>query len=57
MANTDEEDQYYANTQFYDEPKSLSFDIIIKQISCGDFHAAFISGDGFVFSVGRNTEG
>jgi hypothetical protein len=38
-------------------PKSLSFDIIISQISCGDYHAAFISGEGFTFSVGKNTDG
>jgi alpha-tubulin suppressor-like RCC1 family protein len=35
----------------------LSFDILIKQISCGENHAAFISGDSFVFCVGRNNEG
>lgn len=31
--------------------------MIITQVSCGDHHAAFISGDGFLFSFGRNTEG
>lgn len=31
--------------------------MIITQISCGDNHAAFISGDGFLFSFGRNLEG
>lgn len=58
LANSDEDDQnqYYA-PQFYEEPKSLSFDILITQISCGDYHAAFISGDGFLFSFGKNSEG
>jgi alpha-tubulin suppressor-like RCC1 family protein len=31
--------------------------VLITQVSCGDHHAAFISGDGFLFSFGRNTEG
>ena len=59
LANTDEEDEksFQRGSPYYDIPKSLSFDIIISKISCGDFHASFISGDGFVFSVGRNTEG
>lgn len=58
LANADEEDQQdYASQQYCDEPKSLSFDVIITQISCGDHHAAFISGDGYLFSFGRNTEG
>lgn len=58
LANADEdENQDYSSQQFSDEPKSLSFDVIISQVSCGDHHAAFISGDGFLFSFGRNTEG
>ncbi|CDW78422.1 UNKNOWN [Stylonychia lemnae] len=58
LANTDEEEnQYQQNVPFSEEPKSLSFDIIIKQISCGENHAAFISGDSFVFCVGKNNEG
>jgi alpha-tubulin suppressor-like RCC1 family protein len=35
----------------------LSFDIIIKQISCGDKHACFISGEALAFSVGSNEDG
>ena len=59
LANADEEDQQddYTSQHFCDEPKSLSFDVLITQVSCGDHHAAFISGDGFLFSFGRNTEG
>jgi alpha-tubulin suppressor-like RCC1 family protein len=58
LANTDDEEGHdYSSQQFSDEPKSLSFDVIISQISCGDHHAAFISGDGLLFSFGKNTEG
>ncbi len=58
LANADDEDQQdYQSQQYCDEPKSLSFDVIITQIACGDHHAAFISGDGFLFSFGRNIEG
>ena len=38
-------------------PKSLSFDIIISEIACGDYHSAFIAQDGSVFSMGCNSEG
>ena len=59
LANADEEEDQkdYQSQVYCDEPKSLSFDVIINQISCGDHHAAFISGDGFLFSFGRNIEG
>lgn len=35
----------------------MSFDILILQISCGDYHAAFISTEQLVFTVGNNSEG
>eukprot|EP00347_Sterkiella_histriomuscorum_P009585 403340643 len=57
LANQEDDDNYNNQPQFSDVPKSLSFDIIIKQISCGENHAGFISGDSFVFCVGRNQEG
>lgn len=58
LANADEDEQQdYASQQFSDEPKSLSFDVVITQVACGDHHAAFISGDGFLFAFGKNTEG
>ncbi len=58
LANGDDEDPHeYESPNFCDDPKSLSFDVIINQISCGDHHAAFISGDGLLFSFGRNIEG
>lgn len=53
LANSDDQDDN-GQPQFSDMPKSLSFDIIIKQISCGSTHAGFISGDYFVFCVGNN---
>lgn len=38
-------------------PRFLSFDIIIKQISCGDEHLGFISSRGYVYTLGSNKEG
>ena len=38
-------------------PRSLSFDILISSITCGNLHACFISGEGMVFSVGSNEYG
>jgi len=43
--------------EFHIQPRSLSFDILINSISCGNLHASFISGDGMVFSVGSNEFG
>lgn len=41
----------------YHIPNSLSFDIIIEQLSCGDHHAAFLTATDQVFTLGRNDTG
>ena len=39
-------------------PKICSFNIVIKQISCGDDHSAFVSlQGGLLYSMGSNSEG
>ncbi len=41
----------------HQRPRSLSFDIVIRQVSCGDFHSAFITEQGQTFAIGRNNVG
>ncbi len=43
--------------QNYHIPNSLSFDIIIEQLSCGDNHAAFLTATDQVFTLGSNSAG
>ncbi|KRX09980.1 Regulator of chromosome condensation 1/beta-lactamase-inhibitor protein II [Pseudocohnilembus persalinus] len=38
-------------------PKILSFNLIIKEISCGDNHSAFITSKGQVYTMGNNDYG
>lgn len=38
-------------------PKSLSFDILIKQVSCGGSHTLILSKQGELFSIGSNEYG
>ena len=39
-------------------PKVCSFNILVKQVSCGDEHTVFVSGDGgFVYAMGNNQDG
>ena len=38
-------------------PKSLSFDIIIKKISCGGNHSLMLAQNGDLFSIGSNEYG
>ena len=41
----------------YHVPNSLSFDVIIEQLSCGDHHAVFLTANDQVFTIGRNDVG
>jgi X-linked retinitis pigmentosa GTPase regulator len=38
-------------------PRFCSFNVLIKQISCGDEHSAFITGDGLIYTIGNNADG
>jgi alpha-tubulin suppressor-like RCC1 family protein len=38
-------------------PKSLSFEVYIRQISCGTNHSAFVSKEGHLFTFGSNIDG
>ena len=38
-------------------PKSLSFDILIRQVSCGAAHTLILSKNGDLFSIGSNQYG
>lgn len=41
----------------YSVPRFCSYNIIIKDISCGEEHSAFIALSGYVYSMGSNSEG
>jgi X-linked retinitis pigmentosa GTPase regulator len=41
----------------YPSPRFCSFNILIKEISCGEEHSAFISSSNHVYSMGSNSEG
>ena len=38
-------------------PKSLSFDILIREVSCGGAHTLILSKQGELFSIGSNEYG
>ena len=42
---------------FIHTPKSLSFDILIKQITCGGSHVLLLSASNELFSFGNNSYG
>ena len=41
----------------YASPRFCSFNILIKELSCGEEHSSFISFSGHVYSMGSNSEG
>jgi len=41
----------------YPSPVFCSFNILIKDISCGEDHSAFISESGHVYCMGSNSNG
>lgn len=41
----------------YASPRFCSFNILIKDISCGEEHSAFISSSGHIYTMGSNTDG
>ena len=38
-------------------PKMCSYNILIKQIACGETHTHLLSQDGYIYSMGRNQHG
>ena len=41
----------------YCTPRFCSFNVLIKQVACGEEHAAFIALNGYVYTMGSNSEG
>ena len=41
----------------YRVPRPCKFDIVIKQISCGEEHSAFLAERGMIFTMGSNVDG
>lgn len=46
-----------ARGKTYTVPRFCSYNVIIRDISCGEEHSAFISQQGHVYSMGSNTDG
>lgn len=38
-------------------PRYCTFNVLIKQVACGEEHSAFISNRGYVYTMGSNNEG
>jgi X-linked retinitis pigmentosa GTPase regulator len=38
-------------------PRFCSFNVLIKQISCGEEHSGFITTEGIVYTIGNNADG
>ena len=38
-------------------PRMCSYNILIKSIACGEAHTHLLSQDGYVYSMGRNSNG
>ena len=38
-------------------PRFCSFNVLIRQISCGDEHSGFITNNGLVYTIGNNADG
>ncbi|OMJ89712.1 hypothetical protein SteCoe_8077 [Stentor coeruleus] len=45
------------SSKTYASPRFCSFNITIKDISCGEEHSAFISSSGHIYTMGSNTDG
>jgi alpha-tubulin suppressor-like RCC1 family protein len=41
----------------FPSPRLCSFNVLIKELSCGEEHSAFISNQGHIYTMGSNTEG
>lgn len=41
----------------YSTPRLCTFNVLIKEVSCGEEHAAFISNQGHVYTMGSNSDG
>lgn len=41
----------------FPSPRLCSFNVLIKELSCGEEHTAFISNQGHIYTMGSNTEG
>ena len=41
----------------YPNPRFCSYNILIKEISCGEDHSGFISEQGHVYCMGSNSDG
>eukprot|EP01017_Pseudomicrothorax_dubius_P024431 TRINITY_DN2595_c0_g3_i3.p1 TRINITY_DN2595_c0_g3~~TRINITY_DN2595_c0_g3_i3.p1 ORF type:complete len:623 (-),score=139.19 TRINITY_DN2595_c0_g3_i3:74-1942(-) len=41
----------------YTVPRVCCFDVVIKQVSCGEEHSTFVTDKGYVYSMGSNLEG
>lgn len=47
----------YQNIKSFKMPKTCSFNILIKQVSCGESHAAILTSSGHLYMMGDNSHG
>lgn len=43
--------------EFYNKPRSCSFNVLIKQIECGNQHTAMLTRTGHLYMMGQNNFG
>jgi X-linked retinitis pigmentosa GTPase regulator len=46
-----------AQENFYTLPKSCSFNVLIKEMSCGQAHTAMLTMSGYLYMMGSNQYG
>lgn len=47
----------YSSIKSFKIPKTCSFNILIKQISCGENHSAILTNSGHLYMMGSNSHG
>ena len=50
-------DEAQRASQVIEVPKLCSYNILVKQIACGEAHTHLLSQDGYVYSMGSNEHG
>ena len=48
-------EKYHYKT--FNQPKSFAFPVFVRQISCGAHHAALLTIDGQIYTMGSNIHG
>jgi alpha-tubulin suppressor-like RCC1 family protein len=57
IPQTGNEMAMYQDNAIIHVPKMCSYNILVKQVSCGEMHTHLLSRDGYVYSMGHNWHG